>query len=37
MLAVTLSLFGFNACNNDDNINNNNITETTIEIVPIKK
>ena len=31
MLAVTLSLFGFNACNNDDNINNNNITETTLE------
>ena len=30
MLAVTLSLFGFNACNND-NINNNNITETTLE------
>ena len=31
MLAVTLSLFGFSACNNDDNINNNNSTETTLE------
>lgn len=31
MLAVTLSLFGFSVCNNDDNINNNNSTETTLE------
>ena len=31
MLAVALSLFGFSACNNDDNINNNNSTETTLE------
>lgn len=31
MLAVTLSLFGFSACNNDDNINNNNSAETTLE------
>ena len=31
MLAVALSLFGFNACNNNDNINNNNSTETTLE------
>ena len=37
VLAVTLSLFGFSACNNDDNINNNNDIETTFEDSTIKE